>query len=151
MPTNTYGPNDNYNLKTSHFYPALIRKMYVAKIRNKKRIEVWGTGKAKRELIFVDDIADACIFFMNKKIKDTLINIGVGKDYSIKYYVDYLKKKLDFFPKIKYLRKISDGTPRKLLDISLAKKYGWKPKTSLEKGTFITINEFIKNFNKFRN
>ena len=151
MPTNTYGPNDNYNLKTSHFYPALIRKMYAAKIRNKTSIEVWGTGKAKRELIFVDDIADACIFFMNKKIKDTLINIGVGKDYSIKYYVDYLKKKLNFFPKIKYLRKISDGTPRKLLDITLAKKYGWKPKTSLEKGTYITINEFVKNFNKLGN
>ncbi len=149
MPTNTYGPNDNYNLKSSHFYPALLKKIHMAKLKNSKSIEVWGTGKAKRELIFVDDIADACIFFMNKKIKEVLINIGVGKDYSINFYVNYLKKVFNFFPKTKYLTKISDGTPRKLLDVSLAKKYGWKAKTSLEDGTKITIEEYEHNFDQF--
>tara|TARA_Y100000389_G_scaffold147641_1_gene146534 strand:- start:7346 stop:8278 length:933 start_codon:yes stop_codon:yes gene_type:complete len=146
MPTNTYGPNDNYNLKSSHFYPALIKKIHLAKLKKKKYIEVWGTGKVKRELIFVDDIANACIFFMNKRIKEVLINIGVGKDYSIDYYVKYLKKIFNFFPKTQYLNKISDGTPKKLLDISLAKKYGWKPKTSLRDGTNITIKEYLSNF-----
>ena len=146
MPTNTYGPNDNYNLKSSHFYPALIRKIHFAKFKKKKNIDVWGTGRAKRELIYVDDIADACIFFMNKKIKETLINIGVGKDYSIDYYVKYLKKVLNYFPKTKYIKEISDGTPRKLLDVSLAKKYGWKAKTSLEEGTKITIQKYVDSF-----
>ncbi len=148
MPTNTYGPNDNYNLKSSHFYPALIRKMHFAKLKKKKNIEVWGTGRAKRELIYVDDIADACIFFMNKKVKESLINIGVGKDYSIDYYVKYLKKIFNYFPKTKYIKKISDGTPRKLLDVSLAKKYGWKAKTSLGDGTKVTIKEYIDSFER---
>ena len=87
MPTNTFGPNDNYHPLNSHFVPSLIRKIHDAKIKNKKYIVLWGNGKAKREILYVDELAKACIYFMNKKTKDTfLINIGSGKDYSIKEY-----------------------------------------------------------------
>ena len=146
MPTNTYGPNDNYDLKTSHFYPALLKKIYLAQQNKKKTIEVWGTGKAKRELIYVDDIADACIFFMNKKTNDTLINIGTGKDYTITWYAKFIQKILKTNFKIKYNKKFPDGTPRKVLNISKAKKYGWRPKTTLKKGTLITFKNFIKKY-----
>ena len=90
MPCNSYGPNDNYDNKNSHFIAALIKKIYLAKKYKKKQIEIWGTGKPKREIIFVDDIADACIYFMNRKTKKTLINIGTGKDLSIESYAKYL-------------------------------------------------------------
>ena len=93
MPTNTYGPNDNYDTNNSHFFPALIKKAHECKIKKQKIFKVWGSGKPLRELIFVDDIADACIFFMNKNIKDTIINIGTGKDMRIKDYVNFLIKK----------------------------------------------------------
>ena len=144
MPTNAYGPNDNYNLETSHFYPALIKKLHNAKINKKDLIEVWGTGKAKRELIYVDDIADASVYFMNKKIKDTLINIGTGKDFTINWYVNFLQKLLKTNVKIKYNYNISDGTPRKVLDINLAKKYGWSSKISLTSGTIETYKSYLK-------
>ena len=144
MPTNTYGPNDNYNLKNSHFFPALIHKAHLCKTKKKKYIKVWGSGKPLRELIYVDDLADACIYFMNKKIKHTLINIGSGKDYSIKYYTNFVLKKLKLDIPIKFDLKKPDGVKRKLLDITLAKKYGWKPKISLSTGFEKTYSEFIK-------
>ena len=146
MPTNTYGPNDNYDLKTSHFYPALLKKIYLAQKNKKKTIEVWGTGKAKRELIYVDDIADACIFFMNKKTNHTLINIGTGKDYTITWYAKFIQKILRTNFKIKYNKNYPDGTLRKVLNISRAKKYGWRPKTTLKQGTLITYKSFIKKY-----
>ena len=145
MPTNTFGPNDNYDLKTSHFYPALIKKFFISKFSNNKIVRVWGTGKAKRELIFVDDIADACIFFMNKKTKHNLINIGTGKDFTISYYANFLKKIIYNDAKLLFEKKGLDGTPRKLLNVSLAKSYGWKAKTSLQKATGITIREYLKS------
>ena len=148
MPTNTYGPNDNYDTYNSHFFPALIKKAHECKIKNKKIFKVWGSGKPLRELIFVDDIADACIFFMNKNIKDTIINIGSGKDMRIKDYVNFLIKKLEIKVKIKYDDKKPDGVFRKVLDISVAKKYGWKSKISLEKGFDITYKDFVKNYKK---
>ena len=148
MPTNTYGPNDNYDTYNSHFFPALIKKAHECKINNKKIFKVWGSGKPLRELIFVDDIADACIFFMNKNIKDTIINIGSGKDMRIKDYVNFLIKKLKIKVKIKYDDKKPDGVFRKVLDISVAKKYGWKSKISLEKGFKITYKDFVKNYKK---
>ena len=92
MPTNTFGPNDNYDELNSHFFPSLIRKIHYLKRKNKNKLTIWGDGTPKRELIYVDDIADACIFFMNKKIKETVINIGTGKDYSIKQYANLLLK-----------------------------------------------------------
>ena len=146
MPANSYGPNDNYDLLNSHFFPALIKKAHECKINKKKYLKVWGSGKPLRELIFVDDIADACIFFMNKKTKYSLINIGSGKDMSIKEYAKFLIKKLDLKVKIKFDRSKPDGVQKKLLDTSLAKKYGWKSKISLDKGFDITYKSFLKNY-----
>ena len=149
MPTNTYGPGDNYNSETSHFFSAIIKKVYEAKIKNKKTITLWGTGKVKRELIYVDDLADACIFFMLKKTKETLINIGSGKDFTIKEYANFIIKSLNLNIKIKYDKSKPDGTPRKLLDISLAKKYGWFPKISLKEGFIRSYTSFVSSINKY--
>ena len=148
MPTNTYGPNDNYDTQNSHFFPALIKKAHECKIKKKKIFKVWGSGKPMRELIFVDDIAEACVFFMNKNIKESLINIGTGKDMRIKDYVSFLINKLKLKVQIKYDKSKPDGVFRKVLDIRLAKKYGWKPRFSLEKGFEITYKDFIKKYEK---
>ena len=145
MPPNLYGPNDNYNLSNSHFYPALIKKIHYAKKKNKKSLLVWGTGKAKRELMFVDDFAEAAIFFMNKKFKEPFLNVGIGKDYSIDWYAKFIMKKLKIKLKIKYDKSKPDGMPRKCLDINLARKYGWKPNNDFEKSLNITYEDFLKN------
>ena len=146
MPTNTFGPNDNYDLLNSHFFPALIKKSHQLKFNNKKEIILWGNGKARREVIYVDDIADACIYFMKKKIKETVINIGTGKDYTIKEYLDKIIKKIIPHKKItiKYDLNKPNGTPRKVLDVSLAKKYGWKSKTNLNDAILKTYAYFLK-------
>ncbi len=151
MPCNAYGINDNYDLKTSHFLPALIRKIIHA-INNKKNyIKIWGSGNPLREVIISDDIADACIFFLNKKTKETLINIGSGVEKSINDYAKFIMKHLQLKLNIKHENKKLDGTPRKLLDSSLAKKYGWKPKISLEDGLGFAINDFIKSYIQNKN
>jgi GDP-L-fucose synthase len=143
MPPNLYGLNDNYDLKKSHFYPALIKKIHNAKIKKKKKLVIWGSGKPKRELMFVDDFADASIYFMNKKIKEPFLNIGVGKDYTIEWYAKFIMKKLKVKLKIYYDKSKPDGMPRKCLDISLAKKYGWKPNSDLNKALDITYRDFL--------
>ena len=145
MPTNSYGYNDNYDTKESHFFPALIKKIYLAKIKNKKFITLLGTGKARRELIYEDDIADSVIYFMNKKTSENLINIGTGKDLTIKEYAEFIIKRLKLKLKIKFDKSYPDGTPKKVLDISLAKKYGWVAKTNLQKGFDETYKDFLKN------
>jgi len=145
MPPNLFGPGDNYDLSNSHFFPALLKKIYLAKIKKKKNLNVWGTGKPKRELMFVEDFVDAMIFFMNKKIKEPFINIGVGKDFTIEWYAKYIMKKLGIKLKIYYDKNKLDGMPRKCLDISLAKKYGWKPKNNLDYGFDLTLRDFLKN------
>jgi len=147
MPSNTYGPGDNYNKLNSHFLPAIIRKVYEAKRKNKNYITLWGSGKAKRELIFVDDIAEACVFFLGKKTKDYLINIGSGQDMTIVDYAKLIMKKFDCNLKIKFDKSKKDGTPRKILQVKLAKKYGWKPKISLNEGLKITIKDYVENHN----
>ena len=144
MPTNAYGPNDNYDLNNSHFFAALIHKAHLCKIKKKGYIKIWGSGKPLRELIYVDDLADACIYFMNKKTNHTLINIGSGIDHSIKYYTNFILKKLKLKIPIKFDLTKPDGVKRKLLDITLAKKYGWEPKISLSDGFDRTYTEFIK-------
>ena len=146
MPTNTFGPNDNYDTFNSHFLPALIKKIYEIKKYNKSEIKLWGNGLAKREIIYVDDIADACLFFMKKKTGDYLINIGTGKDYTIRQYVQMLLKILipNKKVKIKYDLSKPNGTPKKVLDISLAKKYGWKPKSNFKKAIELTYKDFIE-------
>ena len=145
MPTNTYGPNDNFDLNKSHFIPALIRKVHEIKDNKKKILKVWGNGKAMREVIFVDDLAKACIFFMNKKVKHSLINIGTGKDYPISFYAKKILKILNVKAKIEYDKTKPNGTPRKVLNISIAKSYGWKPKISFEDGINLTYKTFLKS------
>ncbi len=151
MPTNTFGPNDNYHTLNSHFFPALIKKIHNLKFKNKKEIVLWGNGRAKREVIFVDDIAEACIYFMNKKIKENLINIGTGKDYTIVDYVKFISsvvlKRKNIY--IKYDQSKPNGTPRKVMDVSMAKKYGWKAKTKLIDAIGLTYKDFLKNYDKF--
>ena len=147
MPPNLYGPNDNYDLNYSHFYPALIRKIYLAKKYKKKKLDIWGTGKAERELMFVDDFADAVVFFMKKKIKEPFLNIGTGKDHQINWYAKMLMKFMNVKLKINFDTKKPDGMPRKCLDISLAKKYGWKPKNNYKEGFKLTFQHFLKNYN----
>jgi GDP-L-fucose synthase len=147
MPTNTFGPNDNYHLLNSHFVPSLIRKIHEAKKKNKNHIMLWGNGKAKRELLYVDELAKACIYFMKKKTKHTIINIGSGKDSSIK---DFAKLFLNIIVpnktiKIRYDLSKPNGTPRKVLDISLAKKYGWKPNHDLRTQVLKTYQSYLEN------
>ena len=146
MPPNMYGPGDNYNLENSHFFPALINKITTAKKNKKKYLILWGTGNALRELMFVEDFADALIYFMNKRIKEPFLNIGTGKSYSIKWYTKFLMKKIGVNLKIKFDKTKPDGTPKKCLDISLAKKYGWKPKSDFNKGFNITFRDYQKNY-----
>ena len=145
MPTNTFGPNDNYDSFSSHFIPALIKKVHEIKTKKIKNLSIWGTGKVSREIIYVDDLADACIHFMQIKTRESLINIGTGKDYTINQYAKKILKVLKVSAKIKYDRSKPDGTPRKLLDVSIAKKYGWKSKVSLEKGISMAYKSFLKN------
>tara|TARA_B100002052_G_scaffold141356_1_gene129504 strand:- start:5470 stop:6399 length:930 start_codon:yes stop_codon:yes gene_type:complete len=144
MPCNSYGPNDNYNLKTSHFFAALFKKIYIAKKRGLKSIEIWGSGKPKREVMFVDDIADACIYFMEKKTEHALINIGTGQDYTINQFARQIMSYFDIKLKIKNNKKMPDGVKRKLLDIGLSRKLGWKFKTDLSKGLKKTHESFLK-------
>lgn len=145
MPTNTFGPNDNYNLKTSHFIPALIRKAHELKKNKNKTLYLWGSGKVRREAIYVDDIADACIHFMNKKTNKSLINIGSGKDYTILQFAKKILNIVGVKAHIKLDRTKPDGTPRKLLDITEAKKYGWKSKITLEDGLLKAYKSFINS------
>ena len=144
MPTNLYGPGDNYDSMDSHFFPALIKKINRAKIKNKKKIFLWGSGNPKRELMFVDDLAEAVIYFMSKKFKESYLNIGTGKDYSIKWYADFVSKQLNHKVSIKFNKLMPDGTKRKVLNVELAKKYGWRPKISLNEGFKLTFEDFIR-------
>ena len=149
MPTNTFGPNDNYDNLNSHFFPALIKKIHKLKKSKKKFLVLWGNGKAKREVIHVDHLAKACVYFMKKKTKDTIINIGSGKDYSIKFYANLILKLIIPNKKIsiKYDKSKPNGTPRKVLDISLSKKYGWHNRVNLKDAIIETYNSYLKEIN----
>ena len=147
MPSNLYGPNDNYDMKESHFFAAAVRKIYEAKINNKKSVKFWGTGNSMREAMFVEDLAEAILFFLNKNTKDYLINVGTGYEQKIKDYINIISKIINFKGKILFDKnKQLDGTPRKVLNISLAKRYGWKAKYNFEDGLKITLKDFIKNY-----
>ena len=148
MPTNTFGPNDNYSQLDSHFFPALIRKVHNLKKTKSNQINLWGNGKPKREIMHVDDLADACVYFMNKKTKHSIINIGTGKDFSINYYAKLISKLLlQKKIKISYDKTKPNGVLRKVMDVSLAKKYGWKYKIKLEDAILSTYNSFKKEKN----
>ena len=149
MPTNTFGPNDNYDSLNSHFFPSLIKKIHLSKIKKRNEIILWGDGSPKREVIYVDDIADACVFFMKKNIKETIINIGTGKDFSIKEYAKIISSRINpkISLKIKFDKSKPNGTPRKVLNVSRAKKYGWRAKTSLKDAIDKTYSDYlIKNY-----
>lgn len=134
MPTNLFGPNDNYDLHTSHVLPALIRKVHEAKVRGAEAITVWGTGTPKREFLYVDDLADACIHLMEESYDGQLVNIGTGEDVSIAELVDIVMDVVGYGGRIVYDTTKPDGTPRKLLDVSKINQLGWSAQTSLRDG-----------------
>lgn len=144
MPTNLYGPNDNFNLTSSHVLPALIRKFHEAKNNKLPNVEIWGTGKPRREFLHVDDLADACLFLMNKYQDNQPLNIGVGKDISITELATVIAAVVGYSGDIIYNIAMPDGTPRKLLDISKLKDLGWNPKIALEDGIRSTYLWYVK-------
>jgi GDP-L-fucose synthase len=153
MPTNLYGVNDNFNLETSHVLPALIRKFHEAKMNNSEFVEVWGSGKPKREFLYVEDVADACVFLLENvnaadlydEMKISHINIGCGEDLTISELVEIIASIVGFEGKIKYDSTKPDGTPRKLLDVSRLKSLGWEPSISLEEGIKLAYDWYLKN------
>ena len=145
MPCNLFGPNDNYDTQNSHFLPALIKKIYLASKAKKqnKVVELWGTGKPRREVLYVDEVASACEFFLRKKTKRSLINIGSPVEMSIKNYANLIKKKIDPSVLIKFNNdKNLDGVMRKKLNLTLANSYGWKSKMNFSK----VLDEIIRDF-----
>jgi len=134
QPTNLYGTNDNFNIKSGHVIPALINKFHEAKIKNSKSVEVWGSGKAKREFLFVDDLARSIEFLINKKIKHNIINVGSGEEITIKNLSKLIASIVGFKGKINFNKKYPDGTPRKIVDTTILKKMGWKYQTKLKEG-----------------
>ena len=134
MPTNLYGPNDNYDLQNAHVLPALLRKFHEAKINNEKTVEVWGTGTPMREFLHVDDLAAACFHLMQTYEGNISVNIGTGKDLSIKELAEMIKKIIDFKGEIVWNNSKPNGTPRKLLDVGLIQSLGWKHTIELEEG-----------------
>lgn len=146
MPCNLYGPGDNYNLKSSHFFPALIKKIHYSKINKQKTIQLWGDGSPKREMMHVDDIAKAVIHFLKKKTQHSLINVGSGIEMKISDYAKFMIKELNCDIQIKFDKSKPNGTPRKLLDSTLAESYGWKARISLRKGFQETYKDFMNNY-----
>lgn len=153
MPTNLYGINDNFDLQTSHVLPALIRKFHEAKLNDEREVVVWGSGKPMREFLYVDDLAEAVIYLMNKiDAKDIYgkdishLNIGTGKDLTISELAETIKNEVGFEGKIVYDSSKPDGTPRKLLDVSRLKDLGWTYSTELKEGIEKTYNWFIQNY-----
>jgi GDP-L-fucose synthase len=144
MPTNLYGPNDQYDLANSHVLPALIRKSHEAKLRGDAEYVVWGSGKPMREFLYVDDMADACTFLMEQGINEGIYNIGSGTDVTIRELAETVMDVVGFKGKIVFDASKLDGTPRKLLDVSRLASLGWKAKTSLREGIALAYQDFLK-------
>ncbi len=134
MPTNLYGPNDNYDLQNSHVLPALIRKFHTSKIRGESQVQVWGSGNPKREFLHADDLADACVFLMENYHEAELVNIGTGEDISIRDLATLIGEVVGFEGKLVFDASKPDGTPRKLMDVGKLHKLGWKHKIELKEG-----------------
>ena len=145
MPTNLYGPNDNYHPEHSHVLPALIRRFHEAKVNNLDKVIIWGTGKSLREFLYVDDLAEACVYLMNTYSDNETVNLGTGKELTIKELAELIKKIIGFKGKITFDPSKPDGTPRKLLDVSKLKKLGWHYKTELEDGIKLAYDDFLHN------
>jgi len=145
MPTNLYGPNDNYDLQGSHVLPALIRKFHEAKVNDQPSVEVWGTGSPMREFLHADDLADAC-FFLMEHYNDTLfVNVGTGEDITIRQLAELVKATVGFDGEIRWNTEKPDGTPRKLMDVSRLHAMGWQHTTSLKEGLEQTYQDFLAN------
>ena len=143
MPTNLYGFNDNYDLQNSHVIPALIRKFHEAKVSGQSSVEIWGTGTPMREFLYVDDLADACVYLMNNYNDSEIVNVGTGKDITIKELAYLVKDVVGFSGDIYFNSNNPDGTPRKLLDVSKLEGLGWKHKTSLREGLEKTYLDYM--------
>ena len=145
MPTNLYGPNDNYHPEHSHVLPALIRRFHEAKEAGLKEVTCWGTGTPLREFLYVDDLADACVYLMNHYSGNETVNLGTGKELTIKELTELVAKVVVYEFEFKWDSTIPDGTPRKLLDVSKLEGLGWKYKTELEEGIRLTYDDFLHN------
>ena len=153
MPTNLYGPADNYDLENSHVMPALLRKAHEAKARGEKTLTVWGSGKPRREFLYVDDLAQACVFFMQKALEDRkaarpplpLLNIGAGLDMSIAEISKKVMEAVGFNGDLFFDTSKPDGTPQKLLDVTTAKSYGWQARVGLEEGLSLAYADFLNS------
>tara|TARA_B100001287_G_scaffold42180_1_gene31294 strand:- start:52001 stop:52933 length:933 start_codon:yes stop_codon:yes gene_type:complete len=148
MPTNLYGINDNFDLNSSHVLPAMIRKFHEAKINKKPFVELWGSGKPMREFLYVDDLAEACVFLMNNYNDSSLINVGTGKDLSILDLASKVKEIVNFSGNIIWDKSKPDGTSKKLLDVSKINSLGWKSKINLVEGIKRTYDWYVQNSNK---
>jgi len=144
MPTNLYGPNDNYDLQNSHVLPALLRKFHEAKFQKKEKVEIWGSGKPKREFLHVDDLAEACLHLMLNYEGEEWLNIGTGEDIAIADLAKMIKEVTGFEGELVFDSSKPDGTPRKLMDVSKINKSGWKHKIDLEEGVRSVYKEFKK-------
>jgi GDP-L-fucose synthase len=145
MPTNLYGPNDNFDLETSHALAALLRKAHEAKVSGAREVVVWGSGKPRREFLHVDDLAAACLFLLEKYDSPEIINVGCGEDLSIRELAGLICDVVGFGGDLTWDKTKSDGTPRKLLDVTKVNKLGWRPTISLRDGIARTYDWFLKN------
>ncbi len=145
MPTNLYGPNDNYHPEHSHVLPALIRRFHEAKVEGKDQVTCWGDGSPLREFLYVDDLANLCVFLMNYYSGDETVNAGTGKELTIKELTELVAKVVGYTGSIEWDTSKPNGTPRKLLDVSKAKKLGWTYKTELEDGIRLAYEDFLNN------
>jgi GDP-L-fucose synthase len=150
MPTNLYGYNDNFDLKSSHVLPAMIRKFHEAKENNHSPVSLWGSGTPMREFLFVDDLAQAVIFALENKLSSHLYNVGSGKDVTIKDLAETIQKVIGHKGEIRWESSKPDGTPRKLMDVSKMKSLGWEYSTELDSGIQKTYNWFLDNINNFK-
>lgn len=150
MPTNLYGPGDNFDLQNSHVLPALIRKFHEARLRAERETVVWGTGTPRREFLYVDDLADACLFLMNRYDSDELINVGWGEDVSIRELAQLVREVVGFSGELRFDSSKPDGTPRKVLDVSRLQALGWRPRVPLREGVARSYRWFIENEGSYR-
>lgn len=144
MPTNLYGPNDNYDLNSSHVLPALVRKFHEAKMNNSEFVELWGSGSPKREFLHADDLADACVYLMDKYNEQGLVNVGTGEDLSILELAKLIQKIVGYEGELRFDSSKPDGTPRKLMDVNKLHSMGWKARIGLEEGIRAVYEEYKK-------
>jgi len=150
MPTNLYGPGDNFDLQNSHVLPAMIRKFHEAKVNNRPEVEIWGSGRPKREFLHVDDLASACLFLMENYSESQIMNVGTGKEITIADLADLVGGVVGFRGKVRLNTAMPDGTPRKLLDVSRTSSLGWQAEISLRQGVARTYAWFVEHEGQYR-